>query len=195
MSIKRSVFVFVILLFSITVYSQNYNIDYIFPKSFKNTNVINASKDYGFFSQSNAKRTSKFLDDYYPTLAVNYNFDYFFSFEPGIYTGGFIGPDTKKARGFLGIGNEYSLEIYTNFDDKVIAGPKYTLFFLFAVVEAGLSAAFYTDFKDQANLSLRPFIGFSFLGALCLSYGYNFALTDYSFVEINFHNLQLKYRF
>ncbi len=40
MSIKRSVFVFVILLFSINVYSQNYNIDYLFPKSFKKQRFI-----------------------------------------------------------------------------------------------------------------------------------------------------------
>ncbi len=196
MRIKRSIFIFALLLFSVKAFSQNSNIANPFSKTYENRLSINSCNGFELFSERNLKTRSSFWDDYSLISAVNFNADHFLSLELGVYTGGFFGPgDTKRARGIFGIGNEYSLEVYSNFKDKVIAGPRYTFFILLIALELGVTASVYSDFSDHANLSLRPFAGISILGALCFSYGYNFALSSHSFKEVNNNTFQIKYRF
>ena len=192
----KSISFLVTLLFSINVYSNSLSSFYSHSNSLGNTSGIHLSSGNNNFSNIKSKSALKLFNKYYPVVSAHYNFDYYFSFELGLYVGGFIGPDDiNRVPGALGFGSEYSIEVYSDFNDRVVAGPKYTFFFLFLLVEFGVSAAVYTDFTDHANLSLRPYAGLSILGVLSLNYGYNYALTQHSFKEINSHGLQLKYRF
>jgi hypothetical protein len=88
---------------------------------------------------------------------------------------------------------ELSAGIYP-FGESSFVQPQVTYYAFFFLIQGGASLNYCTDFTN-GNLNLRPFLGLTFVSMIDISYGYNFALTNHTFPEINTHTFQLKIRF
>jgi hypothetical protein len=119
-------------------------------------------------------------------LEMGWCFNDFFengSYEPG-----------KNWNSIAGYSPEISAGLYIHPEGNTILEPKISYYAFLLFVQCGGSISYCTNFTD-GNLNLRPYCGLTLFSIADLSYGYNFAVTDQTFPEINTHNLQLKVRF